>query len=324
MEYKDYYKILGVEREASEDEIKRTYRQLALKYHPDRNPGDSSAEEKFKEINEAYQVLSDPEKRAHYNQLGEAYNRYARTGGTPGGFNWGDWTVGGAPGGAPGGVRVEQVDLDDLLGGSFSDFFRQIFGGAGAGRYTAGGYRDPFGGMRNAQQPVSRDLEQPVTISLQEAYHGTKRLIQLDGRRLEVTIPRGARSGTRVRVSGALPEDANGRSGDLYLVVNVSDMPGFERRGDDLATEQTVDLYTAVLGGEVHVPTLTGSVVLTVPPGTQPGQKFRLSGQGMPVIKNPKKHGNLYVNLQVEIPANLSKRERELFQELAKIKRSSS
>lgn len=139
-----------------------------------------------------------------------------------------------------------------------------------------------------------------------------------------MTIPRGARSGTRVRVSGALPEDANGRSGDLYLVVNVSDMPGFERRGDDLATEQTVDLYTAVLGGEVHVPTLTGSVVLTVPPGTQPGQKFRLSGQGMPVIKNPKKHGNLYVNLQVEIPANLSKRERELFQELAKIKRSSS
>jgi curved DNA-binding protein len=320
MEYKDYYKILGVERNASEEEIKRTYRKLALKYHPDRNPGDSAAEEKFKEINEAYQVLSDTEKRAHYDQLGDAYNRYARTGGAPGGFNWNEWTVGGAPGG---GVRVEQVDLDDLLGGSFSDFFRQIFGGSGAARYASGGgFGDPFAGTRTARPPISRDLEQPITITLQEAYQGTTRLIQLDGRRLEVSIPPGARAGTRVRVSGAVSKDASGHAGDLYLVVNVSDMPGFERQGDDLLTEKTIDLYTAVLGGEVHVPTLSGNVVLTVPPGTQPGQKFRLSGRGMPLIKNPKRHGNLYVSLQIEIPKNLSVKERELFEELAKISRA--
>lgn len=317
MEYKDYYQVLGVERNASEDEIKRTYRKLALKYHPDRNPGDSEAEEKFKEINEAYQVLSDPEKRAHYDQLGDAYSRYARTGGTPGGFNWNDWTVGGAPGG----VRVEQVDLDDLLGGSFSDFFRQIFGGAGRAS-AGGGFGGPFTGQRTVRQPVSRDLEQPVTISLQEAYQGAKRLIQLDGRRLEVSIPPGARSGTRVRVSGAMPKDASGQSGDLYLVINVSEMPGFERQGDDLLTEKSIDLFTAVLGGEVRVPTLTGNVVLTVPPGTQPGQKFRLSGRGMPLIKNPKKHGNLFVSLQVDIPKDLSDKERDLFQELAKLRQA--
>lgn len=318
MEYKDYYKVLGVDRKASEDEIKRTYRKLALEYHPDRNPGNPEAEEKFKEINEAYQVLSDPKKRAHYDQLGEAYTQYARGGGRPGNFNWDAWSVGGAPGG----VRVESVDLDDLLGGSFSDFFRQIFGGgpAGAG-YSV--YGEPYGDLRNMRGATRhsappRDLEQKVEISLQEAFEGTTRLVQLDGRRIEVKIPAGARTGTRIRVAGAGLQNASGQQGDLYLVIQVRDQPGFERKKEDLYTQINADLYTAVLGGEVKVPTLIGDVVLTIPPGTQPGQKFRLSGRGMPQIKNPKRRGNLYVTVNIEIPHKLTDKQRELFEELAK------
>ena len=318
MEYKDYYKVIGVERSASEDEIKRAYRKLALEYHPDRNPGNPEAEEKFKEINEAYQVLSDSEKRAHYDRLGSAYSQYASSGGRPGNFNWNAWSVGGAPGGA----RVDAVDLDDLLGGSFSDFFRQIFGGrAAGGEYST--YGDLFGSLRNArgtarQAAPARNLEQKVEISLREALEGTTRLVQLNGRRLEVKIPPGARAGTRVRVAGAGLQNASGQQGDLFLVIQMLDQPDFERKKDDLYTETSTDLYTAVLGGEVKVPTLTGDVVLTVPPGTQPGQKFRLSGCGMPQIKNPKRRGNLYVTVNIDIPRKLTKKQRDLFQELAK------
>jgi curved DNA-binding protein len=315
MEYKDYYKILGVKRNASDDEIKRAYRKLALKYHPDRNPGDSSAEDKFKEINEAYQVLSDPKKRSHYDQLGEAYSRYARTGGQPGGFNWDAWSVGGSPGG----VRMESVNLEDLLGGSFSEFFRQIFGGGGAGGF---GEPSPGGFGRYTRQAQAGDIKQTVDISLREAYEGATRVIQLDGRRLEVKIPPGARSGTRVRVSGAGQPGSAGKSGDLYLVINVLDEPGIQRKGDDLYTEVTVDLYTAVLGGEVKVNTLSGTVVLSIPAGTQPGQRFRLSGRGMPQIKNPDRRGNLYVTVNVKVPAGLTDRQRQLFEELARLEKA--
>jgi curved DNA-binding protein len=315
MEYKDYYKILGVERNATEDEIKRAYRKLALKYHPDRNPGNEQAEEKFKEINEAYQVLNDSEKRARYDRLGESYSQWERAGGTPGGFNWENWTAQ-APG--AGNVHVEYGDLNDILGGAggFSDFFRSIFGGMP----NMQGAAAPRGRTRQApprQQP--RAYEQPVTISLFEAYQGTTRRIEVNGRNLEVTIPPGARTGTKVRISNAIQGEPGGGSADLYLVVTVADDPRFERKGDDLYTDVTTNLYTAVLGGEATVPTMTGNVVLTIPAGTQVGQTFRLTGKGMPNIRDKNKHGDLYARINVRLPKDLSARQRELFEELSNL-----
>lgn len=316
MEYKDYYRTLGVSRSASDDEIKKAYRSLALKYHPDRNPDDPGAEEKFKEINEAYQVLSDSQKRSHYDHLGDAYQNWSRTGGTPGGFNWDSWSTTGASGGMPGGVNVESINLDDLLGGSFSEFFRTIFGGRAAGR-TSTPYGD-FGGM-NMPQP-RQDASQEVTINLREAYEGAARRVVVNGRRLDVKIPAGARSGTRVRIPGAGPQNRTGEHGDLYLLVNVADEPGVSRQDDDLYTETTIDLFTAVLGGEKTVSTLNRNVVLTIPPGTQPGQKFRLTGRGMPSLKNKNRHGDLFVTVNVEIPRKLTDQQRKLFAELSALK----
>ncbi len=298
MEYKDYYKVLGVERNASQDEIRRAYRKLALKYHPDRNPGDKQAEERFKEINEAYQVLSDPEKRAHYDRLGASYEQWRRSG-APGDFDWSQWFTG-----VPGGVRVEVGDLDDLFGG-FSEFFRSIFGGLGGVDIGMSGQ------ARRRARPV---YEQPVTISLEEAYHGATRLVQSNGRKLEVRIPPGARTGTKVRVRGAAPD-----GGDLYLRIRVADDPRFKRKGNDLHTEVTVDAFTALLGGEVRVPTLSGDVLLTIPPGTQPGQVFRLSGRGMPSLRDASKKGNLYVRVNVSIPRRLSEEQKRLIAEAARL-----
>jgi curved DNA-binding protein len=312
MEYKDYYKILGVERKASEDEIKRAYRKLAMKYHPDRNPGDKVAEEKFKEINEANEVLSDPQKRARYDQLGESYFTWQQQGGRPNDFNWEDWFT--QTQGAPrGGTRVEYGNFEDIFGsGGFSDFFSAIFGGMG-GRGAPG----PGTQQRTARRP--RALEQPVTISLQEAYQGTGRVIELEGRRLEVKIPAGAKDGTRVRVSGALPAGTTGPASDLYLVINVAPDERFERKGDDLQSETTIDLFTALLGGQVTVATPGGNVVLTIPPGTQPGQNFRLGGRGMPHLRDPLKHGDLFVRARVQLPRNLTSEQRALVEQLRKL-----
>lgn len=312
MEYKDYYKILDVERSASEDEIKRVYRKLALQYHPDRNPGDKQAEERFKEINEAYQVLSDPAKRARYDQLGESYTRWQQRGAPRGGFNWEDWATS-SPGGN---VRVEVGDLDDLFGGGFSEFFQRIFGGAP----DMGPAPTGRGGPSPRSQRAS--LEQPVTISLQEAFAGSTRRIDVNGRRLEVKTPPGARTGTKVRVANAAPPGPDGQRGDLYLVIEVAEDPRFERRGNDLYTDVTVDLYTAILGGEASVPTMAGNVILTIPPGTQPGQTFRLSGRGMPNIRNPQSHGDLYARVKVKLPRDLTQKQKELFQELARLAKS--
>jgi len=314
MEYRDYYKVLGVERNATEQDIKKAYRKLALKYHPDRNQGNKQAEEQFKEINEAYQVLSDPTKRARYDQLGESYSRYQQNGGAPGGFNWSDWVAQSQARGGQGGVRVEYGDLEDLFGGGFSDFFNSIFGGGGGAARGEPRTRTRRTGAR--QVPAS--YEQPVTISFQEAYRGTERVIQVDNRRLEVKIPPGARTGTRVRVPGGGPAGLDGKPTDLYLVIDVTPDPRFEVRGDDLYTDVTVDLYTAVLGGQATVVTPGGNVLLTIPPGTQPGQTFRLAGRGMPKLRNPEVHGDLYARVKVQVPKNLTSRQRELFQELSR------
>ena len=306
MEYKDYYKILGVDRNASKEEIKRAYRKLALKTHPDRNPGNAKSEEKFKEINEAYQVLGDPEKKSRYDQLGESYSQWQQGGAPAGGFNWEDWFTQ-AP---AGNVRVG--GLDDILGGDFSDFFRSIFG------------TDADRGMPSRERGVSQrsrrtavpSYEQEVTISLTEAYQGTTRRIDVDGRRLEVKIPPGAKTGTKVRVANAVPTGTAGQKGDLYLVISVAGDPRFELKGTDLHTEVTIDLYTAVLGGEVTIQTLSGNVVLTIPAGIQPGQSIRLAGRGLPRLNSPNNKGDLYAHIKVKIPHDLTPHQKELFQEL--------
>jgi curved DNA-binding protein len=316
MEYKDYYKILGVDRDAQEKEIKKAYRKLARQHHPDVNPGDEAAEERFKDINEAYEVLSDPEKRRKYDQLGSNWQQWQRTGRDPGGFDWSKWFSGAQPGG--GGVRVEYGDLGDLGdlfgGGGFSDFFRAIFGGMGA----------PRTGRTQAQQARLRrgqDYTQPVEITLEEAFQGATRMIQKDGRRLEVKIPPGVMTGSKVRMAGeGSPGVAGGTSGDLYLEVRVLPHSTFEREGDDLRCEVPVSLYTAVLGGEVKVPTLSGEVMLNIPPETQGGRTFRLRGKGMPNVRNPKKRGDLYARLRVQVPQKLSQPEKELFRELASLR----
>jgi curved DNA-binding protein len=300
MDYKDYYKILGVERNASEDDIRKAYRKLAMQYHPDRNPNDKQAEERFKEINEAYQVLSDSQKRAHYDRLGSDYTNWQRRGGQ-GDFNWGDYVSG-----YPGGTRVNVEDFEELFGGAggFSDFFRTIFGRSAEGMGT---------NTRARQQP--RGYQQELEISLDEAYQGTTRVLQTDGKQKQVRIPPGVRTGSKVRVPGVGP---NGL--DLYLIVDVKDDPRFERRGNDLHTTATVDVFTAILGGEAEVETLSGKVKLNIPAGTQPEQVFRLGGRGMPSVKNANEKGDLYVRLKVQIPKYLSPKQRELLEEASRIK----
>lgn len=298
MDYKDYYKTLGVERNAGEDDIRKAYRKLAMQYHPDRNPNDKQAEERFKEINEAYQVLSDSQKRAHYDRLGSDYSRWQQRG-APGDFNWDQYG-----GGFPGGVRVEYGDLDDLFGGAggFSDFFRTIFGQQAQGA-----------GARSRQQP--QGYQQELEITLEEAYQGATRLLQSDGKQKQVRIPAGVRTGSKVRVAGAGP---NGL--DLYLIVDVKEDPRFERRGNDLHTTATADIFTAILGGEADVETLSGKIKLNIPAGTQPEQIFRLAGRGMPSVKNANEKGDLYVRLKVQIPKYLSPKQRELLEEASQIK----
>lgn len=298
MEYKNYYKILGVDRGADEQEIKRAYRGLALKYHPDKNP---DSEEHFKEINEAYEVLGDPEKRSKYDRLGSSYRNWERAGRAAGGYDWSQWQT--KP---PGGVRVEVGDFSDLFGdGGFSDFFNSIFGmGAQPGARARG-----------------RDLEHNITISLAEAFSGTTRTYSSDGGKWEVDIPPGASTGTRVRVSGK-GEQSAGKPGDLYLKVRVQPMPGMMRKGDNLHVDVTADLYSAVLGGEIEVQTLAGPVLLRIPTGSQPDQTFRLRGKGMPMLRKPSQHGDLYASLKIRLPKRLKKEERRLFEQLAKLRKS--
>lgn len=291
MEYKDYYKILGVERSASEEDIRKAYRKLAKQYHPDYNPNNKQAEERFKEINEAYEVLSDPKKRAHYDRLGADYSQWQRRG-APGDFNWNEY------GGFPGGARINIDDLGDVFGG-FSDFFQTIFG---------------MGGRQTAQaQP--QGYQQDVEITLEEAYKGTTLLISSAGKQKRVRIPAGVRSGSKVRVAGAGPDGL-----DLYLNIHVADDPRFERRGNDLYTTATIDAFTAILGGEADVETLDGRVKLNIPSGTQPEQLFRLAKRGMPHVREPKEKGDLFVKVKVQIPKYLSSKQRELLEEASKIK----
>jgi curved DNA-binding protein len=308
MEYKDYYKILGVDRKASVDEIKKAYRKLAMQYHPDRNPGDKKAEDRFKEFNEAYQVLSDEKKRTRYDQLGSSYSDWQGRG-APGNFNWGDWVS--QQGGQSRQGGATQVNIDDLFGGAgggtFSDFFSSIFGGGGA-RPT------------RTRQRMAPQYQQTVSISLKEAYEGTKRKLQVGDRLKEVTLPAGSKTGTKVRVSGAGPAGPDGQPSDIYLLVDVADDPTYERKGNDLHTLAKIDVFTALLGGIAQVDTLSGKVVLTIPAGTQPEQVFRVAGRGMPYLKDPQIKGDLFVRIKVQIPKQLTSKQKKLIEEAAQTK----
>ena len=324
MQPKDYYQILGVSRKADEKEIKKAFRKLAREHHPDVNQGDKRAEERFKDINEAYEVLSDPDKRAKYDQFGAQWQQYQSAGAQPGGFDWSRWT---SQPGAQGTTRTLSPEEFEALfggrggggGGGFSDFFEMLFGGGG--RRSAGAA--PFADMPRAATRArrGRDYEQPVEITLEEAFNGSTRLLRReDGSTVEVKIPPGVTTGSRVRLSGEGGAGAGGAAGDLYLVIEVKPHPRFERRGDDLTVHVPVDLYTALLGGEVSLNTMAGSVMLTVPAETPNGKTFRLRGQGMPQIKHPEQRGDLYAEVDLQIPRNLSAQEKELFRQLAALR----
>jgi len=322
---KDYYQILGVSRNASEKEIKQAYRRLARKHHPDLNPDDKSAEAKFKEINAAYEVLSNPEKRKKYDQFGDQW-QYAEQFAKSGGQERVRWDF------SRGGRTFEYGDLSD-----FGDIFSSLFGDSGIGSR-----------MRGPQR--GQDIESPIEVTLEEAYHGSTRIMQVQtgepctacggtGRvgnrvcticngtgqkvspkRLEVKIPAGVRDGSRIRIAGeGGPVRAGGKKGDLYLVVKILPHKLFERKGDDLYTEVAVPLATAMFGGEVRLPTLNGNLSLKIPPETQNGKVFRLAGKGMPQLGNGN-YGKIFAKVKVVLPTNLTEEERQLFERLRSLR----
>lgn len=365
IQFKDYYKTLGVARDADEKAIRTAYRKLARQHHPDLNPNNAAAEERFKEINEAYEVLTDADKRKLYDRFGEDWQRYRDAGFTgdepvdPAGGrrttfdpnDFGRWYSGQAGTQADRGTRSEWTfnDIDDGGGPGFSDFFQTLFGSGGRGREPGRG-RTGSTSFR-ARPRRGEDAEVAVDVTFDEAFRGTTRNVQLqthdvcptcngtglvrettcptcDGtgyvtrtKTLEVTIPPGVATGSRIRVAGqGSPGLAGGPNGDVYLRITVRPDARFEREGDDLRTEIEIPLTTAVLGGETVVPTPTGRVALTIPPETQPGRLFRLRGQGMPRLKGPKgQRGDLLARAKVALPTKLSERERELFTELRQL-----
>lgn len=353
MDYKDYYKTLGVTRGANADEIKKAFRKMARKYHPDVNPGDKKSEEHFKEINEAYEVLSDTQKRQKYDTLGPNWQEQfgpsgfssAAAGGARSAYNY----SGGSPFGSTGGF-----DAGNASG--FSDFFDALFGRSTAGGRTAGtaragnmGGMGGMGGFQDIRRRAGDSIEQPVEITLQEAYVGGSRIFSIQStelcpschgtgevgnkscptcggqgqlpkvKRLQVKIPAGVDNGSKIRVAGeGQPGIGGGARGDLFLVISVKPDATFERKGDDLYTQVDVDLVKAMLGGDVEVSTLEGRQLrLTIPAETQNGRQFRLTGKGMPHLRE-EGNGNLYARVNVVLPLNLSPDERALFEQLAR------
>ena len=355
VDYRDYYKDLGVARDASQADIKHAYRKLARQYHPDVKPGDKTAERRFKEINEANEVLSDPDKRKRYDELGANWERYASAAGSAGGDPFGQGSpfagYGGAGGPGGGNIRYEFHTSDD---GDFSDFFQTFFSGAAAGtgatrgrsRTTSGGagggasFDDILAGMglsgagsgpaggfstgaagRSRAAPQTPSVEAEVELTLEEAFHGTTRLVQVDGKRLEVKVPRGVETGSRIRLKGRGGGDPD-HPADLYLVTRVKPHPIYTRIGADLTREVPITLGEALLGAEITVRTLKGRVRLTIPAGTQPGRTFRLKGQGMPRLK-PKPGeaptGDVLVKVKVILPTDLSDEAKEAAKRLVEL-----
>jgi curved DNA-binding protein len=329
MDFKDYYSSLGVAKTASQKEIKAAYRKLARKHHPDVNQGDKSAEGRFKEINEAYEVLGDADKRKKYDELGANWRQYEQAGAQPGGGfdprQAGGWNVN--FGGGQGGSRtMTQEEMNEMFGGEhpFSDFFETFFGG---GRQTTDAQGRGRGSRTRAARP-GRDIEDEIELSLEDAYHGTMRRfsIQHDGeaRSVDVRIPAGVSEGSRVRVPAEGERGTGGsKAGDLYLRIRLAPNPQFERKGRDLYTQVAIPLTTAVLGGEADVRTLGGkSLRLKIPPTTQNGQVFRLKGHGMPVAGKSGEPGDLYATVDVQLPRELTPEQRGHFEALQAMERA--
>jgi curved DNA-binding protein len=322
VDFRDYYATLGVPKTATDADIKKAYRKLARKFHPDVNPGDKAAEAKFKEINEANEVLSDPEKRRKYDELGANWRMYEqaqRDGAQPGAP--GGWSApfGGAAGGGSTYRTMTPEEVEQLFGGQdpFSDFFHTFFGGQRAGS-------DPRGARGRPRAPArGSDFEHPIDLTLEEAFAGTtRRLVMSRGegedRTIEVRIPAGVKEGAKVRAAGeGAAAPPGGTAGDLYLTVRLLPHPRFERRGQDLYTKVAVPVTTAVLGGEAAVQTLGGSTLrVKIPPFTQSGRVFRLRGHGMPAVGRPEERGELYATADVQIPASITDEEREHWEAL--------
>jgi len=289
MEYKDYYKVLGVDKKASPADIKKAYRVLAVKHHPDKNQGNKEAEEKFKLANEANEVLSNPEKRKKYDELGDNWQQYER----------GNNQAKGNPFSRAG----TQYEGGESFGSDFSDFFEQFFGG----QSTRG----------KSQNRKGHDYETEMEISLEEAFQGTHRIIQLENEKLRITTKPGAYTDQllRIKSKGAQGSSEQHR-GDLFVRITVKQHPQFIRKGNDLYNTFNIDLYTAVLGGDIIVNTLSGQVKVKIESGTQNGKTVRLKGKGMPLYENPNAFGDLYVQLKVQIPEKLTDKQRELFEQL--------
>ncbi|MCG8350049.1 MAG: J domain-containing protein [Chloroflexales bacterium] len=310
MGFKDYYATLGVAADADDKVIKQTYRKLARQYHPDLNPDDQDAEVRFKEINEAFQVLGDPEKRKKYNDLRQQYQYWQERGGSDR-FDWGDWQQ------APEDKytytwSTSPEDMQDLFGqdSPFTDFFGSIFGQ----RFDAESASGPRRG---------RNIDIAVKVSLDEAFWGTKRTVQLGDRYIEAQIPPGVYTGSRVRLAGlGQPGINEGPAGDIYLTIEVLQHPRFERSSDDLICVLPVDIYTAVGGGKVPVQTIDRTAFLTIPPRTQADRTFRLRGLGMPRLNRPTERGDLYVRVKLVLPEQVSDEEIEALRNLGQRRRS--
>jgi curved DNA-binding protein len=300
MAFIDYYKILGVEKKASDKDIKNAYRKLARKYHPDLNPNDTEANKKFQQLNEANEVLSDPDKRKKYDQYGEnwqhgeTYEQQARAQ-----QQSRQQSYGGAQG----------FDFDSGGGGDFSDFFQSMFGGGGsarAGRGRQGGYR-------------GQDYNAELHLSLKDVTETHKQTLTVNGKNIRITIPAGVENGQTIKITGHGGAGVNGGpAGDLFIAFSVANDPKFKRSGNDLYATVKLNLYTAILGGEITADTLTGKVKLKVAPETQNGTKVKLKGKGMPVYKKADAFGDLYLTYEIELPTNLTDKQKELFEELAK------
>lgn len=314
MDYKDYYKILGVSRSATADEIKREFRKLAKKYHPDKNAGNAEAEKKFKEINEAYEVLSDTDKRKKYDQFGENYKHFQQGGGGNADDFFRQYQQGG------GGGTYYQGNYEDIFGGAgaaggggFSDFFQNLFGGG----FSGGGRQ--YGGRTRAQK--GQDYSTTYEISLEDAYKGVDTIVNVAGEKLKVPLRPGVRDGQKLRVKGkGAPGAGGGPNGDLYLEVVVRKHSVFERKEDDLYRDMNISVYTAALGGKVTVPHLDGPISLTIPAGTNNGKVLRLKGKGMPVYGKPDAFGDLYLTVRLQLHDNLSKDEIKLFEQMRKLR----
>ena len=304
MDYKDYYSILGLSKTASQDEIKKAYRKLAVKYHPDKNQGDKDAEEHFKEVGEAYEVLKDPEKRKKYDQLGSNWKQYQETGAP--GYDFSGFT-GENPGGRHFYYEEDPGDFFGNEGNGFSDFFNAFFGNED-GRSSVFGRNLSYRGQ---------DFRAEMAISLSEAYFGTSRILRVNGEKLRISAKPGAYEGQKLRIRGKGGQGVNGgERGDLYITIKVLSDANYRREGNDLILNKEVDLYTSVLGGGITVETFAGKLNVPVPRGAQSGRKLRLKGKGMPVYGKNGACGDLYVILNAKIPEKLSTEEIRLFEQL--------